>query len=252
MVGSVTLDRLGRNVGDRVSAVGLQGGTEQSFTIVGRGVFPEFIHPAVPDSDTGSYNDFALFTEDGNQLFAADAGGEYFSLVLVNWAVGVDVEKVVRELEDEGVAMESTSLPSNLQNLTRVRAFPLVVAAFLILLAVAALTHALVMSVQRKAGDLAVLKTLGFVTTQIRATLAAQASTVAAVGIALGIPAGVLLGRAIWAVVARNLGVESHASPSLWTIALIIPATLILSNLIAVVPARSAVRARVDSALRRD
>ena len=140
-----------RAIGERVPAAGLHGNAPRTFTIVGRGVFPEFIHPAVPDSDTGAYNDFALLTESGAQPFAADAGGEYFGVVLVRWASGIDPATAASGLDDDGVTVTSTTLPSNLENLTYVESFPLIVAAFLVVLAAVALTHALVTSVQRRA-----------------------------------------------------------------------------------------------------
>jgi ABC-type lipoprotein release transport system permease subunit len=99
---------------------------------------------------------------------------------------------------------------------------------------------------------LAVLKTLGFVGSQIRATLAAQASTVASIGLLLGIPSGLVVGRLVWAVVARNLGVDDYIPIPVVAIALTIPAAFVLANLAAALPARTAVRARVDVLLRHE
>ena len=53
---------------------------------------------------------------------------------------------------------------------------------------------ALVSSLRRRRRELAVLKTLGFSRRQVRATVAWQASTVAAVGLVVGIPLGLLVG----------------------------------------------------------
>jgi ABC-type lipoprotein release transport system permease subunit len=252
LVGTATLDRLDRAVGESLPVTGMLGNVPRTLTIVGRGVFPEFIHPAVPDSDTAAYNDFALLTEAGAQPFAADAGGEYFGVVLVRWAPGIDTATAASGIDDDSVTVASTTLPSNLENFTHVESFPLIVAAFLVVLAVVALTHALVTSVQRRARDLAVLKALGFVGSQIRATLAAQASTVASIGLVLGIPSGLVIGRLVWAVVARNLGVDDYIPIPLVAIVLTIPGAFILANLAAAVPARTAVRARVDVLLRRE
>jgi ABC-type lipoprotein release transport system permease subunit len=250
LVGSETLDRLGRHIGDTLSAAGLEGGASRELTIVGRGVFPEFVHPAVPDSDTGAYNDFAVLTEAGNESFAADAGGEYFSLALVRWSPGVDGSAATRRLERDGAELQVMDAPKSFVNLARVDAFPAVIAAFLVLVAAVASGHALVTSVRRRARDLALLKTLGFVGSQIRATVAWQATTLAAVGLVLGIPAGLVIGRSAWAIVARRLGVDDHIPVPWLAITLAVPAALVVANVIAAIPGRRAARIRPAAVLR--
>jgi hypothetical protein len=250
LVGSETLDRLGRHLGDTLTAAGLEGAAPRKLTIVGRGVFPEFVHPAVPDSDTGAYNDFALLTEAGNESFAADVGGEYFSLALVRWAPGIDGAEATRRLERNGAALQVMDRPNSFVNLARVDAFPSVVAAFLVLVAVVAGGHALVMSVRHRARDLALLKTLGFVGSQVRATVAWQATTLAAVGLALGIPAGLVIGRSAWVIVARRLGIDDHIPIPWLAITVVVPAAFVVANLIAALPGRRAARIRPAVVLR--
>src|ERR671910_25269 len=250
LVGSETLDRLGRHLGDTLAAAGLQGGAPRELTIVGRGVFPEFVHPAVPDSDTGAYNDFALLTEAGNESFAAGAGGEYFSLALVRWSPGVDGSAATRRLERDGAELQVMDAPKSFVNLARVDAFPAVIAAFLVLVAAVASGHALVTSVRRRARDLALLKTLGFVGSQVRATVAWQATTLAAVGLVLGIPAGLVIGRSAWVIVARRLGIDDHILVPWLAITLAVPAALVVANVIAAIPGRRAARIRPAAVLR--
>jgi hypothetical protein len=250
LVGSETLDRLGRHVGDTLTAEGLQGGRPRELTVVGRGVFPQLVHPGLPDSDTGAYNDFALLTQEGSANFAADAGGEYFSLALVRWAPGVDGRAATRRLERDGAEVQVVGRPARIVNLARVDAFPSAVAAFLVLVAAIAAGHALVTSVRRRSRDLAVLKTLGFVGSQLRATVAWQATTLAAVGLVLGVPAGLVIGRSAWAFVARRLGIDDHVPVPWLAIALAVPAAFVVANLIAAVPARRAARIRPALVLR--
>jgi hypothetical protein len=250
LVGSETLDRLGRHVGDTLTAEGLQGGRPRELTVVGRGVFPQLVHPGLPDSDTGAYNDFALLTQEGSANFAADAGGEYFSLALVRWAPGVDGRAATRRLERDGAEVQVVGRPARIVNLARVDAFPSAVAAFLVLVAAIAAGHALVTSVRRRSRDLAVLKTLGFVGSQLRATVAWQATTLAAVGLVLGVPAGLVIGRSAWAFVARRLGIDDHVPVPWLAIALAVPAAFVVANLIAAVPGRRAARTRPALVLR--
>jgi hypothetical protein len=250
LVGSDTLDRLDRDLGDTLTAEGLEASHPMAVTIVGRGVFPEFVHPAVPDSDTGAYNEFALFTRSAMGTIIFDAGNEYFSYVLVRWATGVDVATAETALVDDGFEVTSLGLPPNLQNLERVNAVPLLVGAFLALLASIAIGHALVTAVRTRARDLAVLQTLGFVGSQIRATVASQATTMAVVGLGLGIPFGLVAGRLTWAIVARGLGVDEQVSVPWLAVVAAIPVALLLVNMIAAFPARVAARTRPAGALR--
>ena len=105
-------------------------------------------------------------------------------------------------------------------------------------------------SVRRRAGDLAVLKALGFVASQVRASVAWQATTLAAVGSVLGIPAGLVIGRSAWAIVARRLGIDSHIPVPWLAVSMAVPGAIVMANLIAVVPGRRAARIRPATALR--
>jgi ABC-type lipoprotein release transport system permease subunit len=247
LVGAETLDRLGRGVGDEVAAQSFEGRVDQPLTVVGLGVFPEFVQPGVPDSDTGAYNDFALLTAAGAEAFVGDAGGEYFGMALIDWTPGTDQEAAAAQL---GLDEAPPDRPTNLDNLTRVEWFPRVVAALLVLLAGVAAGHALVVSTQRRARDLALLRTLGFVGGQVRSTIAWQASTVALIGLLVGIPAGLVLGRVVWALAAGNLGVDTDWSVPVLAVLLTLPATFAIANVIGLFPARTAIRARLGQVLR--
>ena len=74
--------------------------------------------------------------------------------------------------------------------------------------ALATVTHALVTSVRRRRRDLAILKALGFLRSQVAATIAWQATTFAVVALGLGIPLGVAAGRWGWRLTASQLGVD--------------------------------------------
>jgi putative ABC transport system permease protein len=84
------------------------------------------------------------------------------------------------------------------------------------------------------------LKTLGFRRGQVRATLAWQATTLAAVGIVVGIPIGILVGSLVWRRVAENIGISPVATVPALAIALVIPCAVLVVNVIALWPARTA------------
>ena len=140
--------------------------------------------------------------------------------------------------------------PNDLADLQRVGGVPFVVASLLALLAAATLGHTLVTSVRRRRRDLSILKTLGFVRTQLSRAVAWQASALAVVGVVVGLPLGIAAGRWVWAVFAGRLGVPPRPVTPVVAVTLLVPATIVLANLVAAVPARLAARTRPAVALR--
>jgi ABC-type lipoprotein release transport system permease subunit len=134
--------------------------------------------------------------------------------------------------------------------LHQVGGLPTVLGALLGGLALLAVGHALVTAVRRRRRDLALLKTLGFNRAQVRATIAWQATTLATVGLIIGIPGGLIIGRLIWRLIADGLGVSTTATIPAPALVLTIPAVLALVNLIAYFPARNAAQTRPAVALR--
>jgi ABC-type lipoprotein release transport system permease subunit len=120
----------------------------------------------------------------------------------------------------------------------------------LAVLGVGTLGHTLVTSTRHRRRDLAVLKTLGFVRRQVSATVAWQATTFAVVALLLGLPLGVAAGRWAWLLV--NQGLHSPAGPVTPALAVLmaVPATLLVANLVAAMPAREAAVTRPAVVLR--
>jgi ABC-type lipoprotein release transport system permease subunit len=105
-----------------------------------------------------------------------------------------------------------------------------------------ALTHALLTSARRRGRDIAILRAIGFRRRQVRASIAWQATALALVGLVIGVPIGVLLGRAVWTTIAEALGVGPDTSTPLLAMAAIGVATLLVVNVIALVAARRPAR----------
>jgi predicted lysophospholipase L1 biosynthesis ABC-type transport system permease subunit len=135
-------------------------------------------------------------------------------------------------------------------NVARMSELPLVLAAIVGLLGAATLAHALTTTVRRRRRDLAILKTLGFVRRQVRATVAWQCTTLIIVALVVGVPIGIAAGRWGWRLFAAQLQVVPLLVGT-WAAALGIPvATLALGNLIAVAPGRAAARTPAAVVLR--
>jgi ABC-type antimicrobial peptide transport system permease subunit len=118
------------------------------------------------------------------------------------------------------------------------------------LMAIGALGHVLVTSVRRRRRDTAVLKTLGFVRRQVSAVTAWQATTMAVVALLIGIPIGVLIGRVAWRGFADALGIGPASGIPTVALLVAIPATILLANLIAAVPALLSARTHPAVVLR--
>jgi predicted lysophospholipase L1 biosynthesis ABC-type transport system permease subunit len=127
---------------------------------------------------------------------------------------------------------------------------PLALSGLFALAALGTLVHTLVTSIRRRRRDLAVLKTLGFVRRQISATVAWQATTMAGIALLIGLPVGVAVGRWAWTLFANAVGVLPVPVVNLPPLLIAIPVTILLANLIALIPGRLAAATPPAAALK--
>jgi putative ABC transport system permease protein len=140
--------------------------------------------------------------------------------------------------------------PAEIVNYRTMGAMPAVLAGGLAAGAVAGLGLTLVASVRRRRRDFATLKTLGFTRGQLAAAVAWQSSVVAAVGLVIGVPAGIAAGRWLWLAFARELSAVPDPVVPAASIALAVVAALVLANLVAALPGRAAARTPAAIVLR--
>jgi len=140
--------------------------------------------------------------------------------------------------------------PANVVSLASIAGLPVALSGLLALIAAGTLAHMLASSTRRRRRDLAILKTLGFTGRQVRHAIAWQATTIAAIALLIGLPAGIAGGRWAWRVFATQLGVLPEPAVPLTTIVIAIPAALALANLIAAAPARAAAHTPSATVLR--
>ena len=232
-----SLRALDKGIGDRITIAGV------SFRIVGRSLLPQTAH--------SSFDQGAWVTPSGMTRLEApsDPAGDQ---VVVKASEGVDDQAFERAIRARvgNTEMEVASPPQDLLLLRNVRTLPRVLAAFLGLLGVAALGHALVTSVRRRRHDLAVLRAIGFRPGQNAAMIAWQATTVAIIGLLVGLPLGVATGRISWRWVAESTPLLYVAPIAGLAVALAIPVTLAVANALAALPARRAARLRAVEVLR--
>jgi ABC-type antimicrobial peptide transport system permease subunit len=81
-------------------------------------------------------------------------------------------------------------------------------------------------------------------------TVAWQATALAVAAVVVGVPAGIALGRWTWRLVADSVGSVSPAIVPVAVVLLVVPATIIIANVLAGGPAWTAARVRPNEALR--
>jgi ABC-type lipoprotein release transport system permease subunit len=118
------------------------------------------------------------------------------------------------------------------------------------LAALAALAVALTGAVRQRRRDLALLKALGFTRRQLSAAVAWQATATMGVGLAVGVPLGVVFGRLLWVRFANQLDVLAEPAIPLGLIAAVILAALVAANVLSALPARYARAVPVSLVLR--
>ena len=174
-----------------------------------------------------------------------------FNLFLVRYADGVSPPAGLASLQRQfGHDVLRHVPPEDVINLQDVDRLPFVLTALVIVLGVATVGNALIVSIRRRRRDLAILKTVGFVRRQVVGVVAWQATSIGLAALVIGLPVGVAAGRWAWNTVATEIGSESPPVLPLLALAVLVPAVLVVVNLIAGVPARSASRVAPAQAMR--
>ena len=94
------------------------------------------------------------------------------------------------------------------------------------------------------------LRALGFTSRQLRSVVAWQASVNGLVGVALGVPLGILLGRWLWTLFARYIDAVPEPTVPVLSIVIVIVVTMALVNVVSALPGRSAARTSTAQVLR--
>ena len=248
ILGGQTMSDLGVSIGDRVTVQGNLGETE--LEVVGQGVFSGVVDVPLIDEGAGVVDQTLAGITDpetddsfGTWLARLGPGTELADLAPpVATAEGWTDAAAVREL--------TPVRPEELDRLAEVRSLPWLLAALLGVLAIATMTSMLIVSVRRQRRDLAVLRAVGIAGGGIRRIVSVQSLVVSAMGLVVGVPLGIVIGRVAWISVARGLGVVVHTSvPVLWLLAIVV-AVIAVDLVSSLLPARSAARLHPAETLR--
>ena len=257
VLGRSTLRALGLHLGQPVRVTA--NGRTATMRVVGSAVFAAFsvAGGSATDLGTGAAVTAAVLSQPNPPACAGRL--TCYNFFLLRYRPGTDLPAAAHRLRTAvtragcpvGLCqVTSDQQPNDIKDYAGVRDTPLLLGALLGVLAVGTLSHALLAGVRRRYRDLALLKTLGLVRSQLLRVVCWQASTLAAVALVAGLPLGLLAGRWAWAVFAGSAGVSSQASVPVALVLLAIPATLLLANLIAAGPGWTAARVPAATVLR--
>ncbi len=240
-LGASVLRSIDRHVGEHLTA--RVNGVQRKMHIVGQAVFPAF--------DQGSFTatDLGL----GAVVTAADLvrpgqsiSGSYV-FFLVRFAPSPDQAGEVKSFGratarycagvQQTTCFVTSQTPFDVGNYARIEDVPQFLALVLAILGAGVLAQLMVVWVQRRRREIAILKTIGFLRRQVLALVAWQAGTFAALSLLIGIPVGIIVGRGAWVLFASELGIGSSSVVSSAQILLCIPAVLLIAMIVAVGPA---------------
>jgi ABC-type antimicrobial peptide transport system permease subunit len=264
-LGAQTLRAIHRQVGQTVQVAVNRTSTSgpvivRTMRIVGVAVLPSFGRGGFAPTDLGI--GAAVPASVLSEPFAGAHCTQHetcYNFLLLRYRPGTDLNAATAQLNRlaarvgcpiTSCIVTSDQRPGDIKNYAAIRDTPLILGAVLVLLAVGTLAHVLLTGVRRRRRDLAVLKTLGLVQSQVLRVVAWQASALAAVALLVGLPLGILAGRWAWAVFAGSAGVSGQADVPVLLVLLAIPVALVLANLIAAGPGWDAARVRPASVLR--
>lgn len=246
LLAPTTLKALHVRVGDRVELTGNK--APKSLLVTGSGLVPQGPHNGYADGGwvtsagyDSIFNGFKyhiVFVSLAPAARTADAGPKLAAAL------------VKQSPQLKGLELSPPDVLEAVHEIEQVRALPILLGGFLAVLAIGAVGHALATAVRRRAHDLAVLRALGMTQWQCRWVTVTQASLLALIGLAFGVPLGIAIGRTVWRAVADYTPIEYVPPVALWTLALIGPAALLLANLLAAWPGQRAARLRVAHILR--
>lgn len=244
-IGPETSRILGLRLGDTVAF-----DSGQKVTVVGFGLFPSDVH--------AEFDEGLWVTPEQMELVkpSAPVGSEFEgdrSLALrfpEHIGVKTEIDRMSRSLGPPVQNVNPVDVPVELQNLRNVRLLPFLLAAFLALLAVAAVAHVLVASSSRRRADFAVLRAVGLDRPGARVVVSSQGTVIGLIGLLIGAPLGLALGRAGWTIVAEKVPLEVVPPFALIALVLIVPATVLIVNALAIWPGHRAAGVSTSTVLR--
>ena len=249
VLGTNTAERLAVNLGDEISLRSTPFG-DRDVVIVGTVVLPA-VGPFVSDRTGLGDGAFVIINEpvsDSASLIGVHLRGGTDPVAFADALGPIDNWSVLFE---PPLVLTDSVRSAEIINVAELRSAPLILIRLLALALFGGFALSIVVSVRDRQRELAVLRVLGFRDSNLRASVRWQALMMMLVGLLVGVPLGVLIGRTAWRAFADQLGVVPRASVSLWLLVATVVGSTVLALLAAIIPARSATRTKSGLVLRR-
>jgi hypothetical protein len=256
VLGRSILRRLGLRVGQQAQVN--VSGHRSTARIVGTAVFPYFdqgdftptdlgegaettaalLRPQTAELGSGPGHEFVLVKFRGGPAGAAAAAG--FRRSLARFCSTVQ----------QSTCVVLGQRPNAVTDYARIDGTPEALAAVLAVIGIAVLGQLAVISGRRRRRDFAILKALGLLRRQVSEITAWQASTLAGVALLAGLPLGVVAGRWAWQLFGAGLGIPADPVVPVPLVLLMVPAVILIANVVAWWPGWSAARISPAQVLR--
>jgi hypothetical protein len=243
LIGADTAEALDLAIGDQVTAQSNDFG-ELHITVVGIGVLPS-LGPFVADHTGLGAGVFVILDDEVTATSSPAFTG-------IRLRSGADPDGVLATLEPDlptwSVAYETPVShaepvrPPEIENVSELQQAPRILGGTLLAALTLSLWLAITLSVRDRRRELAVLRAIGFAGGDVRRSVWWQGLTLVGVGVAIGIPLGVVGGRAAWQYFADRLGVVPDTTVPLGWLALLVLVTVVLGWIAVALPARAAAR----------
>jgi hypothetical protein len=232
-IGDTVSELLDADIGDTVNVAGYR--REVPFVVVGR----------VLNAGTNELGNGFDLTRDGLEAITAGCPDDSADLrcriltegIGVSFRAGVDVDAAVARLRQIDGGFVPTPVPSVVYNLRQIGATPWYLAAFLVVLGVTGLAHALATGRRLGRPDLAVTRALGLSPGQTAAALCWQAVVIAASGAVAGVVLGLIVGRVVWRRVSHGTGALVETVVPAWAFVAAPATAVVIALALAVWPA---------------
>ena len=254
VLGATTLATLHKRIGDEVTLS--SSSTSTRLRIVGTAALPAVgLATALHlDLSVGAVVATSLIPADQRGLGDHDGPEAYLVRLRVptpsaEAALAKDAAQLTTDGDGTATLLD-VQRPAEINSFRAIGALPTVIALVLSVGAAAALGLTLVASVRRRRRDLAVLRTLGFTTRQLISVLVWESIVVVAVGTAVGVPIGVIVGRTVWDRFAGAIHVVSRADVSVLALVALTGAAVVVAVVAALVSAPRVARSETAVLLR--
>ena len=258
VLGAATLAQLKKKVGETVYVD--NGASTTKLTIVGTATLPTIGVGGLDHIEMGSgaLLSYQLIPPGERNLYDVPPGP---NAILVRVKPGASHTAALASLnailtrlggQSNGGQVVGVQRPAQIINYRSLGSTPAMLGATLALGAIAALALTLIASVRRRRRDLALFKVLGFTHGQLAAAISWQSSVAVGIGTVVGVPLGILIGRYLWDLFAREINAVPQPTVPVLSIVLIVVGAMVLANAVAAIPGRMAGRTPTGLLLRVD